>query len=192
MNRDHMINDEFSHKSDCSALITSLEDMVARVEVRDCPCLLGELERLKAILWSRMVRVACGPTRSLPQAEAVLLTIPQVAKRLAIAEGRTYELARQGRLPTVKVGKYVRVEPAALDAWIAHHRDTTIDTKVYTAYSPGIHDRNRAPKTSQTLGLDSGRPGRAARGHRKHRGPVGTRGDSDPGVDGTADHVGGK
>jgi excisionase family DNA binding protein len=162
------------------------------VEVTECPGLLGELERLKAILWSRMVTVACGTTMSLPQAEAVLLTIPQVAKRLAIAEGRTYELARQGKLPTVKVGKYIRVEPAALDEWIGRHRDMPLDAKLYTTYSSGIHDRHRPSKTSQALGLDPSRPGSAARGHRKHCGPVGTRGDSDPRVDSASDNVVGK
>jgi excisionase family DNA binding protein len=172
----------------CAALIASLENAVARVEVTDCPGLLGELERLKAILWTRMVTVSCGTTSSQPRADAMLLTLPQVAKRLAISDGRAYELARQGKLPTVKVGKYIRIEPAALDTWIVQHRDGTLDPRLYTAYSLSRHDRKRPAKTPQAIGPDPGRPGRAPRGHGEHRGPVGTRRDHDPGADGASDH----
>ena len=42
-------------------------------------------------------------------ASGPLLTLPQVADMLAIPEGRAYELARQGKLPSLRIGKYVRV-----------------------------------------------------------------------------------
>lgn len=184
-----MMSEECGQDMTCAALIASLEDAVARVEVTECPGLLGDLERLKAILWSRMVTVSCSPTSRQPRTDAMLLTLPQVAKRLAISKGRAYELARQGKLPTVKVGKYVRVEPAALDTWIAQHRERTLDARLYTAYSPPRHDRKRPTKTPQAVGPDPGKPGSAARRHGKHRGPVGTCRDPDPGADGAADHV---
>jgi excisionase family DNA binding protein len=41
--------------------------------------------------------------------DSPLLTIPEVAKQLNVPESYAYELARQGKLPTVKIGKYVRV-----------------------------------------------------------------------------------
>jgi len=41
----------------------------------------------------------------------------EVAKRLNIPEGRAYELARQGRIESVKIGKYVRVSRAALEKY---------------------------------------------------------------------------
>lgn len=47
-----------------------------------------------------------------------LLRIPQVAKILKVSEWRAYELARQGRLPVVRLGRQVRVNEAALTAWI--------------------------------------------------------------------------
>lgn len=183
-----MMSEKVGQEMDCAALIASLETAVARVEVTDCLRLLGELERLKAILWTRMVTVSCGTTSNQPRVDAMLLTLPQVAKRLAISDGRAYELARQGKLPTVKVGKYVRVEPAALDTWIVQHRDGTLDLRLYTAYSISHHDRKRPAKTPQAVGSNPSRPGRAARRHGEHRGPVGTRRDPDPGADGAVDH----
>ena len=158
-----------------------------------CLHLLGMLERLKAKVWLQILESHRAPDDRAGELEVEpLLTIPVVAKRLAISEGRAYELARQGKLPTLKVGKYVRVEPAALDAWIAQHRDGPLDTKLYTVYGSPKHDRKRATKTAQAVGPDPGRPGRAARRHDEHRGPMGTRRSPDPGADGAADHTGAK
>lgn len=53
--------------------------------------------------------------------EELLLTIPQVAKRLKVSDYRTYELARQGILRSVRLGKSVRVRPSDLDEYIARH-----------------------------------------------------------------------
>ncbi len=50
-----------------------------------------------------------------------LLTIPEVAKRLKVSHYRAYELARQGMLKSVRLGKSVRVKPAAVDEYVAQH-----------------------------------------------------------------------
>jgi len=42
-----------------------------------------------------------------------------VAELLAVPASYAYELARQGKLPTVRLGKYVRVRASALAAWLA-------------------------------------------------------------------------
>jgi excisionase family DNA binding protein len=47
-----------------------------------------------------------------------LLKIRDVAERLDVTTQRAYELARIGVLPAVKIGRQVRVAPAALDAFI--------------------------------------------------------------------------
>jgi len=172
--------------------VTMLERLEQKLPVWDraaCLHLVGLLERLKAHAWVQILgsQGSQHDTADVQESDR-LLTIPQVAKRLAISDGRAYELARQGKLPNVKVGKYVRVEPAALDAWVAQHREGTLDTRLYTAYSSSRHDRKRSAKTPQPIGPDPGRPGRAARRHDEHRGPVGTRRDPDPGADGAADH----
>ena len=48
-----------------------------------------------------------------------LLKIPEVAQVLRVPIPRAYELARQGLLPVVRLGRQVRVEEAALRDWIA-------------------------------------------------------------------------
>lgn len=52
--------------------------------------------------------------------EDLLLTIPQVAKRLTISKYRAYELARQGALKSVRLGTSVRVRPLDLADYLAH------------------------------------------------------------------------
>ena len=47
-----------------------------------------------------------------------LLTIPEVARVLRVPIPRAYELARQGLLPVVLLGRQVRVEQGALREWI--------------------------------------------------------------------------
>ena len=48
-----------------------------------------------------------------------LLTLREAAKKLRVAEVTLYRLARQGRVPAVKVGGGWRFEPGVLDAWLA-------------------------------------------------------------------------
>ena len=48
-----------------------------------------------------------------------LLTIPEVARVLRVRPARVYELARQGLIPTVRLGRQVRVQEEALHQWIA-------------------------------------------------------------------------
>jgi excisionase family DNA binding protein len=38
----------------------------------------------------------------------------QAAERLNVPESRAYELARQGKLPAIRIGKYVRVSVTSL------------------------------------------------------------------------------
>lgn len=83
------------------------------------PRLLGELERLRAELTLRLVT----PAAPKPQADAEddLLTVPEVAERLRVPKARVYELARSRDLPSVRLGKCVRVRPEDLRVWIAKH-----------------------------------------------------------------------
>jgi len=48
----------------------------------------------------------------------MLLRIPEVARTLGIARSLAYEMARDGRLPTVHIGKAVRVPRRRLEDWI--------------------------------------------------------------------------
>lgn len=48
-----------------------------------------------------------------------LLTAAQAAEILAVSPARVYELMRCGLIPHVRIGRQVRIDPAALEAWIA-------------------------------------------------------------------------
>lgn len=48
-----------------------------------------------------------------------LLTVSEVADILGIRRDRVYALIRENLLPSVKLGRQVRVAPAQLEAWIA-------------------------------------------------------------------------
>lgn len=51
--------------------------------------------------------------------EDELLTIPEVARRLKVSDYRAYELARQGVLKSVRLGKSVRVTASAITDYLA-------------------------------------------------------------------------
>lgn len=47
-----------------------------------------------------------------------LVTIPQVAKLLGVSVQRAYELARCGIIPSVRMGRQVRVDLDCLEEWV--------------------------------------------------------------------------
>lgn len=51
-------------------------------------------------------------------AKKTLLEIPEVAERLSVSRARAYELARNGLLPVVRLGRQLRVDPEQLDEWL--------------------------------------------------------------------------
>jgi excisionase family DNA binding protein len=82
--------------------------MISVLSAERAQALLIDLVSIQAILFQRALM------GSRDGQEGDLLTIPQVAKRLKVSEYRAYELARQGALPSVRLGKSVRVKPSAL------------------------------------------------------------------------------
>jgi len=99
--------------------VTRLEQLEQELPLWDraaCLPLLGLLERLKALAW---VQILGSPldTAGRPEPDR-LLTIPQVAERLAIPTGHAYDLARRDVLPVVRFGKYVRVSQTSLTRWM--------------------------------------------------------------------------
>jgi excisionase family DNA binding protein len=51
--------------------------------------------------------------------EALLLTVPEAARRLAIGRTLTYELIAANELPAVHIGRAIRVPASALDEFVA-------------------------------------------------------------------------
>jgi excisionase family DNA binding protein len=48
-----------------------------------------------------------------------LLTADQLADRWQVSKAQVYRLARDGRIPTVAIGRYYRFRVAAIEAWEA-------------------------------------------------------------------------
>jgi excisionase family DNA binding protein len=51
--------------------------------------------------------------------EPLVLTVEEAAKLLRIGRTAAYEAARRGELPTIRVGRSIRVPRAALDRMLA-------------------------------------------------------------------------
>jgi len=58
--------------------------------------------------------------------ERVFLRAEEVAKRLQISRAQAYMLIRRGQIPSIRLGRSVRVPEAALDAWIAEQLQDTM------------------------------------------------------------------
>lgn len=50
------------------------------------------------------------------------LKVPEVAEMLQIARSRAYELVGSGAIPSVKIGRSVRVSRKELDRWLEEQR----------------------------------------------------------------------
>jgi len=51
--------------------------------------------------------------------EPLTLTVIDAARALGISRTKTYAMARSGELPTLRIGRAVRVPIAELRAWVA-------------------------------------------------------------------------
>lgn len=71
-----------------------------------------------------------------------LLTYPQAAERLAVTERMMHRLVEEKRIPYVKVGKFVRFDPADLDAYIAANKTGGGEWRG-TVASVRLHPRRR-------------------------------------------------
>ena len=53
------------------------------------------------------------------------LKVPEVAEVLRIARSRAYELVQTGEIPSVKIGRSVRVSRKELDRWLEEQRQAS-------------------------------------------------------------------
>ncbi|BFU90927.1 MAG: hypothetical protein NTAFB01_21140 [Nitrospira sp.] len=96
--------------SDFKAISATARGVLWDAKPADIPQILMDLETLKTHLWGRLVNPE-------PDDDA-LLTVPQVAERLQMSEYKIYELTRQGRLKSCKLGKSVRIRLSAVNAYV--------------------------------------------------------------------------
>jgi excisionase family DNA binding protein len=109
-------NKKVMELSDYRFLLEQLEADLTGWSRESCTDLLAALERVRVSAWSQVVK---GAQSLSSQDNRQLLTLPQVAERLAVPETYAYELARQNRLPVVRLGKYVRVSAEEFEKWLA-------------------------------------------------------------------------
>lgn len=68
-----------------------------------------------------------------------LMTIPEVAELLRLAERTVYDMCRTGKLPGIaKIGGKWRIERQKLTAWIANGGEIATETKASTADEHGV------------------------------------------------------
>jgi excisionase family DNA binding protein len=175
-----------------SSLFAALEQALEKEAPANCPALLGELERLKGVLWATLLfgRASERHQSANTTEPEQLLTIPQVAKLLEIPTAYCYDLARRGVLPSSRVGKkYVRVRPSRLAQWLELRSETSrVDNGIYKMYSSnGCDDRIRATKTAEASGADTGRLSQAARRNGEHGGTLGAKRSRHPGATSSSD-----
>jgi excisionase family DNA binding protein len=70
-----------------------------------------------------------------------LLTGEEAARMMKVPKSHVYELVRTGRLPHVRVGKYVRIPVAALRDWLAASAED-VDSLAHAGHT-------RAPRRRQ-------------------------------------------
>ena len=95
--------------------LEQLEQAVAETPVSQIPALIGILAQLQAKAQLKML----SEQKAISDRDDGLLNMRQVAARLNVPESRAYELARQGKLPAIRIGKYVRISVDALTQYQA-------------------------------------------------------------------------
>src|SRR5262245_3921410 len=105
---------------DAAQLVPALEHAVDHLPSSGIPALIGDLERLQALLSARLLREswqAAASTRAAPTLEDLQhLTPAQVAELINLTEPYVHELCRTGRVQATKSGKYWMVPVAGLRA----------------------------------------------------------------------------
>ena len=121
---------------------------------------------VKLFLWSL---VAGAPVPNEVNADG-LLTVPEAAAKLRVPSQYVYELIRRGALTSVRFGKYVRVEPADLAAYIMRHKPLDNGPG---QWQPPARVRRRVQAAARPAQGDAGAGRPSARGHDVRREPVG-------------------
>ena len=77
-----------------------------------------------------------------------ILTLPEVAQLLKVAEKTVYTMAQKGALPAFKVGGQWRFKRADIDAWIERQK---LEAKGGEVTAPSVKDLSALCETAATL-----------------------------------------
>ncbi len=105
-------------KADIAGLIASLEQAIAEASPKDAPRLLGDLERLKAFLWGRLLGSQAKGNDQAPPDEDRLLTVKEASQMLSVSKDWLYRNA--SKVPfAVRVGKrHLRFSARRIERYI--------------------------------------------------------------------------
>jgi excisionase family DNA binding protein len=99
-----------------AAPLAALRAAVDGLQAAALPALVGALEEIKAVAWARMVTA----TPTAQQAPTVSATADELAAIHKVPRSFFYELARAGRIPCERLGRYVRFNRAAVEQALAN------------------------------------------------------------------------
>jgi excisionase family DNA binding protein len=96
---------------DLSSVRSWLSKLVEETARQRLPELLGELEVARAMGWARLVSLSL-PDTTRDAAPSAFCTAQQMAEQLQVPESWIRDQARRGKVPSVRLGHYVRFQPA--------------------------------------------------------------------------------
>ena len=98
------------------AIILELEGIISTVPEEFLPEFMGEVERLRGLLYSRLFKAQAQISREIPFSpeNQKYLRVAQVSKLLGISKQGVYLLVRKGEIPSVRFGKQIRIRVADL------------------------------------------------------------------------------
>jgi hypothetical protein len=102
-------------------LLASLETMIQDADQADCAALIGEMEKLKALAWGKMLQ---GEPLSIPLPDAArYLTVEEVAERFHVTPKWLYRHKMQ--MPHSQPSRKVLLFPEqAITKWFASRKGT--------------------------------------------------------------------
>jgi excisionase family DNA binding protein len=166
-------------------LLTELPQVIGMAELKDLPALVGQLVEAeeRARLRLRTTLDPTGPEYTAESPEERLLTIPEAAQVLGVSEDYLYALARQRKIPTVRLpgldkggrtrqGKYIRLRQSVLLAWLAELEDKGLDKTINVTLTSACEGR-RSKANSQTARTYPGPVRKTRWGTSREREPLG-------------------
>jgi excisionase family DNA binding protein len=117
-------------------VLAGLKMLIADALPDQLPALIGDLEALKAAAWVRIATSATAATCTEPDA-GHMMTADELASVYHVPKSWFYELARQGRLPCRRLGRYVRFDQVNVAAALA------ADSKITALETTKKHRRGK-------------------------------------------------
>jgi excisionase family DNA binding protein len=129
---------------------------IAQIPIERIPAILLDLtalrskaETVQTILVARLAAASAVPAP--PSSETnyeECISASEAGRRLSLPKLRVYQLAREGLLPAVRIGRQVRFRVRDLAVWLERQRQKPVDTKV-SAADPNLHSRRRTSADSE-------------------------------------------